>query len=459
MALKGTLEINITQIDIIEGGVQIFVNATLNGSPVGFGKDGTVETERFRIYNPPVLVDDPSGIILKESLDEETGEVTIRTLTEDPNQAIQEVLAYNIALVGKSGENIIAGTVGNTVSTFYPNASSIDGFTQRERSGAEEAWATIRAGAGTNASDTDAITQIIKFLYIASTGWRDFRRSITGFDTSALGSDTIDSAIWSIYGSAKGSLNGISPDITLVSASLVSDTSLTASDFDLANYGTTTLGTIPYASISTSGYNDLTLTTAGEAHINGSGITNFGIRDKSHDIDNVTPTATTTGSAFITAYFVDETGTTKDPKLVVTHTASGTHTSMTAVVGAFTLTGVAVALALAWIMTAVTTAFTLTGNAVTFLMGKGISALTGAFTLTGNNVAFATARSMIASVGSFTLTGIAVTLTYTQATVGIIAETGAFILTGANALLKPSNIWKNNVSKNDVTFTNQDKSS
>src|SRR3990167_1069334 len=40
----------------------------------GFGADGSVEIERFRIYNPPILVDDPNGTIIREWTDEITKE-------------------------------------------------------------------------------------------------------------------------------------------------------------------------------------------------------------------------------------------------------------------------------------------------------------------------------------------------------------------------------------------------
>ena len=53
----------ITQVP--NGGIQLFAKASENGNPVGFGKDGTVEIERFKIYNPPILIDDINGDIFR----------------------------------------------------------------------------------------------------------------------------------------------------------------------------------------------------------------------------------------------------------------------------------------------------------------------------------------------------------------------------------------------------------
>ena len=100
-------------------GIELFAKAWKGGKQLGF-LDGTVEIERFRIYNPPVLVDDPNGDIIREWTDEETGELKQRKLKYDPTQAIKNSLAHTISLVAKDGKDIIKGKVGNTTSTFYP---------------------------------------------------------------------------------------------------------------------------------------------------------------------------------------------------------------------------------------------------------------------------------------------------------------------------------------------------
>src|SRR3989344_2016473 len=49
----------IQSVQKIEGGIEILARAWKDGKQLGFGKDGSVEIERFKIFNPPILVDDP----------------------------------------------------------------------------------------------------------------------------------------------------------------------------------------------------------------------------------------------------------------------------------------------------------------------------------------------------------------------------------------------------------------
>jgi len=47
-------------------GIELFATAKKNGKPCGFGKDGSIDIERFRFFNPPILVDDKNGDIIEE---------------------------------------------------------------------------------------------------------------------------------------------------------------------------------------------------------------------------------------------------------------------------------------------------------------------------------------------------------------------------------------------------------
>jgi hypothetical protein len=67
-------DIEIVKTKAIEGGVEVFIKAWKDGKQVGFGKDGTVEIERVRLFNPPILVADKSGDVVREWTDEETKE-------------------------------------------------------------------------------------------------------------------------------------------------------------------------------------------------------------------------------------------------------------------------------------------------------------------------------------------------------------------------------------------------
>jgi hypothetical protein len=101
------ITIDIQGVSKIPGGVEVFARASKNGKPLGFGPDGTVETERFRFFNPPILVDDPTGSIVREWTDSVTKQTVTRHLREDPIAAIRDDLAHAISLTGKEGAAIV----------------------------------------------------------------------------------------------------------------------------------------------------------------------------------------------------------------------------------------------------------------------------------------------------------------------------------------------------------------
>src|SRR3990167_5565775 len=78
-----------------QSGIELFARAWRGTQQLGFGQDGSVEIERFRIFNPPVLVDDPNGTIIREWTDIITGEIKQRKLREDQIEALRQVIAHN----------------------------------------------------------------------------------------------------------------------------------------------------------------------------------------------------------------------------------------------------------------------------------------------------------------------------------------------------------------------------
>ena len=60
------LTVEVQSVEKIDGGLQIFARAWKGEEQLGFGSDGSVEVERFRIFNPPILIDDPNGDIVRE---------------------------------------------------------------------------------------------------------------------------------------------------------------------------------------------------------------------------------------------------------------------------------------------------------------------------------------------------------------------------------------------------------
>ena len=86
----GDYFIEVVDMKAIPKGVEVFTRAwNVDGTQIGFGKDGTVDIERFVFINPPILIDDPNGTIIREWTDEITGELKQRKLREDPKEAMK----------------------------------------------------------------------------------------------------------------------------------------------------------------------------------------------------------------------------------------------------------------------------------------------------------------------------------------------------------------------------------
>lgn len=307
------LAIEIVNVEKIDGGVQVFAQAWKNGKPVGFG-DGTVEIERFRIFNPPILVDDPNGKIEREVQDAGTGETHVFRYREDPKRALEETLAHIISVTGKDGSNIVPGKVGNTTSTFYPDANpettSVDGFLEYY---ADPTTCPTAAGQAAATSANDSSTSINGLQY--SDGGTDcnLQRAATLFDTSAIpDTDTVSSAIASLRGTFSGNTNSFS--VRVVTFAPASNTALATADFN--DFGTTSLANeIAVGSWSTSGYNDFTLSDL--TQVSKTSVTKLGYR-LTGDIN----ASASTGSNYAQSASADTVGTTSDPMLVVVHAAA-----------------------------------------------------------------------------------------------------------------------------------------
>lgn len=310
----------------IEYGIQVFARAWKNGKQLGFGTDGTVEWERFKIYNPPVLVPDVNGGVIRTWIDKDTGEEKQQKYREDLVEALKLSIAHTIKLVGKEDENkIIHGKQGNTTTTFYPDpdpeTTTVDGYVGHIYGvGAGQIWATIRAAAGSEFNDTRT-TNSIAASALADTGadnWREIIRSIFLFDTSSIpDTDTVDSATFSIY----------VPSVTdTASQSISLCSSAPASNMGLANGDYATLGTTKFAtdqtiaSLTTSAYNDFALNASGLANISKIGVSKFGMRLTS-DVDNLAPTWGSGIEPRVNCHCADTAGTIQDPKLTITHSS------------------------------------------------------------------------------------------------------------------------------------------
>lgn len=324
--------IQIESIEKIDGGIQVFAKAWSGDQQLGFSSDGTVETERFRIFNPPILVADGTKRTIKEKVGPNEIELEVDNFKEDPVAALQQALAHTISIVGRVGADIAAGSVGNTTDTYYPDgnpeSTSVDGDVGRGP-GSPESWSTIRsASSGTTGDAHDSNTsRVAIYIYTPNTSgdaWGALHRSFYLFDTSAItDSDTISSATVSLYGSGKSDSLSITPNINIYSSTPASNTSLVEEDYD--QVGTTAFSTaVTYSGWSTTGYNDFAFNSDGLAAVNAVGISKFSARNANYDVSGTVPTHSVSGDSYVSTYYADQAGTTQDPKLVVVHSAAAT---------------------------------------------------------------------------------------------------------------------------------------
>lgn len=210
--------------------------------------------------------------------------------------------------------------LGFDTLTEYPVAganSPVDGRVYRGP--VNETFGTIRAGAGSTGDATVANDNAIFLLATTTSNQYQFLcRSGYTFDTSDLTSSaTISSAVLSIYGSGKSNALG-SPGLDIVAFTPAATNDIAAADY--AQFGTTVYATKAYADFSTSAYNDFTLDANGRANISKTGISKFGATLTWDTANSFTGAWASGAISTFQAYFADQTGTSNDPKLVVTYT-------------------------------------------------------------------------------------------------------------------------------------------
>jgi len=214
-------------------------------------------------------------------------------------------------------ENLLQAAVypvrADTVTTAY--ASAGDGKCARF----DEAWATLRETATSITAPYTATTTSVNSRYV-NTGNSDLGRMFLPFDTSAIGSgDTISAADLNLYVPTRTG----SENIVTTQSSQASLTALVVGDFDALTLDTPDEGATRagIGSFSTSQYNTISLNATGIGWIGqGAGGTAKFVFRTEDDVDDVQPTATNQLLEISTS---EETGTSQDPYLEVTHAAAG----------------------------------------------------------------------------------------------------------------------------------------
>lgn len=208
--------------------------------------------------------------------------------------------------------------VALTDTTFNPNAdpesTSVDGFCSR--TGVNETFATIRAGAGNGAQDSNTAALLADFSSSATSNQYDaLRREICLFDTSSL-PDTDDISAAKIRYYINTISDNFNQSIGVCDSSPASNTALANGDY--GNTGTTRQASdIDITSLSTGAYNDWTFNATGIASITKTGVSKFSMKI-SADIDNSAPTWASSTDLSTAANSADAAS--NKPQLVVTHT-------------------------------------------------------------------------------------------------------------------------------------------
>ena len=238
--------------------------------------------------------------------------------------ALQQVMAWQ-----SLGASPRLAAARFTSTTFYPDphteSTTVDAQVGHEASSA--VWTTFSNGAGTTAGtgDSQDDLEITKAKSSTTTNqWLLIYRGIMLFNTSSIGSDSVDSGAISFYGSSKNGQLATDLDINVYQSAPASNTAVVGGDFDSLSE-TDFSSLITLANWSTSGYNDFALNANGLANVTTDGVSKYGTRDPTFDIADSQPT-TWAGDKVSTmgAHLAEHSGTSQDPKLVIVHTTTFT---------------------------------------------------------------------------------------------------------------------------------------
>ena len=206
-----------------------------------------------------------------------------------------------------------------TTTTLYPVSGvnfPVDGHITSANASYSGAH---NASSGTSVTNT-SITMYVSNSYFG--GNYVIRRAGIVFDTSSIGTDTINSATLSLYDAADSS-NTNNWKVDIVGVTPTSTSELAVGDF--SKFGTTLLSDteINVSSWGTEQYRDFPLNATGIASISGSGATSLGVR-LSGDIANQTANA---DSDYVSFWSADHGVSGKIAKLVIDHTPSVASTT------------------------------------------------------------------------------------------------------------------------------------
>lgn len=283
-----TYDIEVVSSKLIDGGFEVFAKAWKGKDQIGFGKDGSVEIERFRFFHSRFGIDDQESML--RVLDN-----VIKSKKE------------------KSGpQKIVPGKVGNTTSVFF--SGSADGIVFASNSDFTTARDATTGAAFSVQASSD--------LSANFDGSYNISRLFLPFDTSNLGdSDSISSAILSVCPETSNGDDDAASVCLIQTSQAGGGASLVDGDFD--QVGSTEGATrIAFSSLTPDTYANFSLNATGLSWISKTGYTLLGLRTD-RDLDNNAPTGI--NSYFF--YLSERTGTSQDPYLTVEHTSPASFKS------------------------------------------------------------------------------------------------------------------------------------
>ncbi len=195
------------------------------------------------------------------------------------------------------------------------------------RGSVNETFGTIQSSAGNTSNAGLPGAELVLHLVCSTTSnqFSELIRHFHCYDTSSLTSSaSISAAVVSLNGKGAGfNGGGTAPNINIASSTPTNSGTGTVTNGDYSNCGSTSFSSLALTSwVGANTYNDFTLDSNGIANISLTGISKFSTR-LSWDLNNsFTGTWASTRAWEATIWSAKETGTTLDPKLVVTYTLS-----------------------------------------------------------------------------------------------------------------------------------------
>lgn len=306
--------LDIVAVTPLESAIEVLVRASRNGKQLGFGSDGTIETERIIIYNPPVLT--PDGTKSPE-LQIDGHIAMVDNYHDDPGQALQDIIEHTVSIIAKEGKQIKPGSVGNTTSVFYPAA---DAAPYRSAAGTPT-FTTTRTSAGTGVDSGAGNYNGDLLSNSSSNTWGQIIRRLTTFDTASIPDDDVISSVTLSYYGYTANTDTYNLEVDVVDGDPASNTAIVTADYLYTNFGTTPFASIDVTSWNTAGYNDFTLDANGIANVSKTSYSRYGTRLNA-DTDNVAPSWVASSRTIVYSRSVAQAGTTNDPKLTVEHAAA-----------------------------------------------------------------------------------------------------------------------------------------